>query len=815
MSLKLRGARAMGWVVPARSHNRAKYPPVLDATATVTKSDHVYAPVPTGVAATDTTNLLAALNVTPGTTVVLQSSPTAVYVVDQELPVPHGVRVTGLGPGGQSGPGFMPTLQQAPGTNLKCIMASAGYLDGLYKTSQYNNGHYKRYADQAIEIDHLAFDGQNGGTGAGNTVGHGVVLYSIGSIVHDCTFSNIAQSAVVVADQNYAGKYCKDQDFENRVVDNRIVNPGEHGIWVTHTSGAIGATDGYMFNNLIVAPSQYQASAGPRINPSTSLPFEAVRMDNAAGWWMTDNRASDCPGNGFYLNTTWGVHLLRNVVDAFGCHAQVKKTYVGFQIVTAGAEKTHPGFVCANVASAYEGANPQGTLAPGATTTYRYFDITMQVETYDVAAWFAQADNVAHQATQPPSPIAGANVAAGSTTVSLPAGAAAGVQAGMTITDHKNLIPGGTTVVSASSGSGGDTITLSKSATGSSSDDTVTFPGPTSTAWTYVNNLAGSTATALRTNEVVTGTIDAVPKVSGSGAFDVVDPATRVGGAVVAGGAQAQQLLVVTAAASGSSSPTAAWQSVSGYQAVTGPVFFTTGGTWTVPSNATALRITCVGGGGGGGGGGAASTAIAQAGGSGGASGTTSEQVVAPPGGTVLTVAVGGGGAGGAGGTSGGDNAGVTGGNGGDSTVTGGPVSVTGRGGPGGKGAAGGSASAVNGAAYGGRGGLYVASATAGCGGSSSTAGGAPISQSPGGGAGGGSAVGTGGGAGGGAGDATAGGAPGGGGPASGDTGGNGQQATAPGGGGGGGGGGTSGGAGGAGGPGASGLVLIEVLSWQ
>ena len=768
------------------------------------------------MAATDTANLLSALNVTAGTTVVLQASPSTVYVVEKELPVPHGVRVTGHGPGGQQpNQGLMPTLQQAPGVSLKCIMASFGYLAGLYGGAQYNNGKFKRYADQAIEIDHLAFDGQNGGTGAGNTLGHGVVLYSVGSIVHDCTFLNIAESAIVVADQNFNGKYCKDQNFENRVLDNRILNPGTHGIWVTHTPGAIGATDGYMSNNLIVDPSQYQATAGPRINPSTGAPYEAIRMDNAAGWWITDNRASACPGNGFYLNTTWGVHLLRNVLDSFGCDPQSKKIYTGFLIITSGAVKTHPGFVCANIASAYEGINPNGPTAAGATTTYRYFSVSMQVEYYDVAAWFAQSDNVAHQASRPPASIAGAGVTAGSATVSLPAGSASGIQVGMTITDVRGAIPGGTTVVSVSSGGGSDSVTLSKSASQTVSNDTVEFPGPNSVGWTYANDQSGSTVNVLRTNEVISGSINPVPRVSGTGTVDIVDPATRVGGVVIDGGAQSQQLLVATAAATNGTPASAAWQSVTGYQVVTGPVVFNANGSWTVPTTATALRITCVGGGGGGGGGGAASSSLAQVGGSGGASGTCSEQVVMVTGGTELTVIVGAGGAGGAGGSSGGGNAGSNGTIGGDSTVTGGAVSVRGSGGPGGKGAAGNSTSPVSGAAYGGRSGLFVNSATAGCGGASATAGGAPISYSPGGGAGGSSASGTSGGAGGGAGGATGGGSTGAGGAPAGGSGGAGQQATVASGGGGGGGGGTAGGAGGPGGAGAAGMVVIEVVSWQ
>src|SRR5579863_9383596 len=102
----------------------------------MTNSNIVVVPLPTGNASTDTTNALAALNAPNGTTVVFQASSTVVYVINKELPVPPGVRVTGYGGRSEQAAGVMPTLQQAPGTALKCIMASSGYLAGLYNTPQ-------------------------------------------------------------------------------------------------------------------------------------------------------------------------------------------------------------------------------------------------------------------------------------------------------------------------------------------------------------------------------------------------------------------------------------------------------------------------------------------------------------------------------------------------------------------------------------------------------------------------------------------------------------------------------------------------------
>ena len=101
--------------------------PTLDAALTSSSStgNTIYAPAPTGVAATDTANLLHALSgAAAGSTLVLQCrNTTAAYVIDQELPVPSGIRVTALGvndeqPFPPTVNGYMATLQQAPGLSL-------------------------------------------------------------------------------------------------------------------------------------------------------------------------------------------------------------------------------------------------------------------------------------------------------------------------------------------------------------------------------------------------------------------------------------------------------------------------------------------------------------------------------------------------------------------------------------------------------------------------------------------------------------------------------------------------------------------------
>jgi hypothetical protein len=821
----------------------------LDATVT---SQQIFVPPPTGTAATDMVNILQALSdAVAGTAVVLQSSPSAVYAINQELPIPRGVRLTGSGvtseSSGAGGTPPMPTLRQAANTPLQTIAASAAYLAGLYgpdnlgKYQQfnhlYNNGKMRRPADSAIEVDHVAFDGQNGGTGSGNTEGHGVVLYSNGSDVHDCYFLDIANAAIVAADLNYAGEPCTVQTFENRIHDNTIINPGWFGIWVTNTRGSDGCTDGYIVNNIVVSPSQQKRSAGPNLNPTSSKYYEALHLANAAGWWVAENFLQACPGDGSYFNTTWGLHLVGNTVDGFGCYPQARKSYSGYNVTTAGQTKTHPGFIIGNLSAGYEVANPfaPGMQAP-ATATFAYFKLSMQSTAGSrpepsYTAYVVEADNVAHQASQMPPPIADATIPSGNLNkVSLPQGSTGAIKVGMGITDSLGVIPADDTVKSVTPGTGSnpDVILLTKGATKAATGDTVSFTGPITVAWTYVNELTNAGMQVNRTNETATGTIETEPvfvlpsKPPASGqmpTITLIDPADYAGGEYVnpLNPPSAGQIIVASATAAG----TAAWESAAlgGGSTVAGgvlsgdfpnPVFspqtvttVTESGSVSLPAWATRVRITCMGAGGGGGGG------STRMGGGGGAAGTAVEQVVETGGVSTIGITIGSGGAGGSGGTS--TASGGSGTDGGGTEIQLGSVTITAGGGVGGAGAAPGS-TAAPGAAYGAGTGTTTTVASASSGGASGSPGGNPFFFSPGGGGGGGMAGSGQGGSGGGGGSAAAGGTAGGTGAGSSSAGGAGAAGTDPGAPGGGGGGSVSGGTGGVGGAGADGFVVIDVV---
>ena len=376
-----------------------------------------------------------------------------------------------------------------------------------------------------------------------------------------------------------------------------------------------------------------------------------------------------------------------NRVEGFGCAPVPGVRYSAFTMTISANVKTHGGFLSGNIASTYEGLNPTGPSAPSSTNSYIYFDIQMQIENYDHQGWFEHTSNAAFQDSQPPANIPDAQLVKGSKAVSVPTGAAAGsVQTGMSIADGSGLIPLGATVVSVTERRFTAEHHHDVSSRQGFGDRGDLIPRAQFNRLVLHQRTSRLNHDVLATNEVITGTINPVPQVNGSGTIELIDPATVKDGVFVTGVPGADQVLTASSRAA------AGWAGPQGNATV-----LTSCGTFAIPSGATRLRITCVGGGGGGGGGAAGVAGKTQAGGAGGASGCTSEQEVPVGTNKSLTVSIGAGGSAGAGGT--GTGRGSAGGPGGNTAVTATGVLVVAQGGPGGSGSPNGSAVPVEGGA--------------------------------------------------------------------------------------------------------------------
>ena len=269
----------------------------------------VPAPLPSGdtTGATDTAALNTALAaLSPREALVL---PVPGYYIDAPLSVPSGCGFTAPM---EYGVGGTPHIKASATFSGAAMIANHGWLNNV------------TFGEDGIEISNLFIDGSNGGNSGPfvSTNGHGIVLATSHSHVHHCYLLNVSGSGIVFADSNQAGSPITSGTIqENYCWDNKVANSGQYCIWVQRTGGSLGMTDGVIARNIIVDPGNggYYRNTGnnPQINGS-NLPYEAVRMDTSAGWWVEDNHAYFCPGGAYFFGTMFGTHVLNNTADMFG-----------------------------------------------------------------------------------------------------------------------------------------------------------------------------------------------------------------------------------------------------------------------------------------------------------------------------------------------------------------------------------------------------------------------------------------------------------------------------------------------------------------
>lgn len=533
----------------------------------------VVAPLPSGdtSGASDTAALnLALASLSPREALVLTVPG---YYISAPLSIPSGCGLTSpIAYGVES----TPHIKAAAGFSGPAMIANQGWLNGA--TS----------GEDGIEISNLFIDGSNGGNGGPfvSTNGHGIVLAASHCHVHHNYLLNISGAGVVFADSNSAGgPVTTGSTQENYCWDNKIQNPGSWCIWVQKTSGSIGMTDGVIARNIIIDPSYggYYRTTGKNPQINGNLPYEAVRLDNGAGWWVTENHAYFCPGGAYFFSSMFGTHFRDNTCDMFGTFpwSVVSGTLTAAPIDGAalhgikcninptgsGTNYQHPSVATGNLLNAFEGYNKAGTIAPATGTAsngcrFIYYDLAADTSAIPAGATGEAGvifvGNLGNQNSVGGQSVASCTTTNGSHTVTAPGGSFANVQKGMSVAGTG--IPANTYVGSVVTGAS-DSLTLvqgdlatAQSATASGTV-TLTFPGPYSLLEKWTASTAGVILNAQHLGNRAMGSITAAPTVKVSNGA-VINLLGEIAGIVVSGTPSAGQQLVASGASGASWSGT-------------------------------------------------------------------------------------------------------------------------------------------------------------------------------------------------------------------------------------------------------------------
>lgn len=269
----------------------------------------------------DTRAIRAAIAAAPlGATVWF---PPGTYVVSQTLALRAGCTYRGSNPN-------LSVIKQANGANLIALLVDEGYAGN------------SRQSSSGIQVEDLGIDGNSGH----NRHGHGLLLMADRSLVRHVLVNFPAEAGIVLTDQNKAGSVITNPAVENRIEDCTITQPGTYGIWVVDTNNSGRQTDGYLLNNIVKNP----------------LGTWAMRIERAAGWFITNNHVYHCAQNGIYLSHAECTYFYCNEIDHFGLTKIPPRQYYGLQ-VNFLMGRLRPSIFMGNVCATWEGLYPQNSYS--------------------------------------------------------------------------------------------------------------------------------------------------------------------------------------------------------------------------------------------------------------------------------------------------------------------------------------------------------------------------------------------------------------------------------------------------------------------
>lgn len=150
--------------------------------------------------------------------------------------------------------------------------------------------------------------------GSGNT--DGIVVLNWQADVQEVDVHDCGGSGIVDTNTTANGDTIENTSVNSRFDNNFISNSGKYGFEIYDSQNSV--TDGFLDDNLI-------ASSG----------LDAIHLDNAAGWDISDNHLYEDSQNGIYAERLYGTTISNNYIEDFGS-AQSSSTWYGIVVTVQG-----------------------------------------------------------------------------------------------------------------------------------------------------------------------------------------------------------------------------------------------------------------------------------------------------------------------------------------------------------------------------------------------------------------------------------------------------------------------------------------------
>jgi hypothetical protein len=141
------------------------------------------------------------------------------------------------------------------------------------------------------------------------------------SMYDHCYVLDPGVGGLVFSDSNSAGTPITNTAVENVFCKSKVafsspaVTSGQYAIWVKDTTGKV--TDGYCQDNITDGCGDY-----------------SLRIERAAGWFITGNHVYNNQQGGMYFGAVWCTYIHHNEVDHFAQAGAADTTYYGMDLET-------------------------------------------------------------------------------------------------------------------------------------------------------------------------------------------------------------------------------------------------------------------------------------------------------------------------------------------------------------------------------------------------------------------------------------------------------------------------------------------------